>query len=44
VFEAVMTSVFVTAILGATAAGFAGLAIGLKLTAIHHVGINLTGV
>ena len=42
-----MTSVFVTAILGATAAGtsagFAGLVIGLKLTAIYHVGINLTG-
>lgn len=48
VFEAVMTFVFVTVILGATgagsAAGFAGLAIGLTLTAIHLVGINVTGV
>lgn len=48
VFEAVMTFVFVTVILGATgagaSAGFAGLAIGLTLTAIHLVGINVTGV
>lgn len=48
VFELVMTFVFVTVILGATgagaAAGFAGLAIGLTLTAIHLVGINVTGV
>jgi aquaporin Z len=48
VFEAVMTFVFVTVILGATgpgsAAGFAGLAIGLTLAAIHLVGINVTGV
>ena len=48
VFEFVMTFIFVTVILGATgagsAAGFAGLAIGLTLTAIHLVGINVTGV
>jgi aquaporin Z len=48
VFEAVMTFLFVTVILGATgsdsAAGFAGLAIGLTLAAIHLVGINVTGV
>ncbi len=48
VFEAVMTFLFVTVILGATGkgstAGFAGLAIGLTLTAIHLVGINVTGV
>ena len=48
VFEAVMTFLFVTVILGATgagsAAGFAGLAIGLTLTAIHLVGIHVTGV
>lgn len=48
VFEAVMTFLFVTVILGATgpgsAAGFAGLAIGLSLAAIHLVGINVTGV
>ena len=48
VFEAVMTFVFVTVILGATgpgaAAGFAGLAIGLTLAVIHLVGINVTGV
>lgn len=47
-FEAVMTFLFVTVILGATSAsapaGFAGLAIGLTLTAIHLVGINVTGV
>jgi aquaporin Z len=48
VFEFVMTFLFVTVILGATgagsAAGFAGLAIGLTLAAIHLVGINVTGV
>lgn len=48
VFEFVMTFVFVTVILGATgrgaSAGFAGLAIGLTLAAIHLVGINVTGV
>lgn len=47
-FELVMTFIFVTVILGATgtgsATGFAGLAIGLTLTAIHLVGINVTGV
>lgn len=48
VFEAVMTFIFVTVILGATANGapgaMAGLAIGLTLAAIHLVGINVTGV
>jgi aquaporin Z len=48
IFEAVMTFLFVTVILGATGpgstAGFAGLAIGLTLAAIHLVGINVTGV
>ncbi len=48
IFEAVMTFLFVTVILGATgsgsAPGFAGLAIGLTLAAIHLVGINVTGV
>lgn len=47
-FEFVATFVFVTVILGATgpgaAAGFAGLAIGLTLAAIHLVGIDVTGV
>jgi aquaporin Z len=47
-FEFVMTFIFVTVILGATgagsASGFAGLAIGLTLAAIHLVGINVTGV
>lgn len=47
-FEAVMTFLFVTVILGATAEGapthLAGLAIGLTLAAIHLVGINVTGV
>ena len=47
-FECMMTFVFVTVILGATgkgaSAGFAGLAIGLTLAAIHLVGINVTGV
>ena len=48
VFEAVMTFIFVTVILGATgpgaAPGFAGLAIGLTLAAIHLVGIRVIGV
>lgn len=48
IFEFVMTFLFVTVILGATgkgaAAGFAGLAIGLTLAAIHLVGIDMTGV
>ena len=48
VFEFVATFLFVTVILGATgsgsAPGFAGLAIGLTLAAIHLVGINVTGV
>lgn len=48
VFECVMTFLFVTVILGATAtkanAAMAGLAIGLTLAAIHLVGINVTGV
>lgn len=48
VFEGVMTFIFVTVILGATASGapgaMAGLAIGLTLAAIHLVGINVTGV
>lgn len=48
IFEAVMTFIFVTVVLGATGPGsnpgFAGLAIGLTLTAIHLVGINVTGV
>lgn len=47
-FEFVMTFIFVTVILGATGRGapaaMAGLAIGLTLTAIHLVGINVTGV
>lgn len=47
-FEAVATFLFVTVILGATRAdapaGFAGLAIGLTLAAIHLVGIRVTGV
>jgi aquaporin Z len=47
-FEVVMTFLFVAVILGATGAGaavgFAGLAIGLTLAAIHIVGIRVTGV
>jgi aquaporin Z len=43
-----MTFLYVTVILGATgpgaAPGFADLAIGLTLAAIHLVGIHLTGV
>ncbi|WP_106752814.1 aquaporin [Pannonibacter carbonis] len=48
VFEAVATFLFLVCILGVTQKGapsqFAGLAIGLTLTAIHIVGINVTGV
>jgi aquaporin Z len=51
VFEAVATFVFLVCILGVTQKnnpthihGLAGLAIGLTLTAIHIVGINVTGV
>jgi aquaporin Z len=48
VFEVVMTALFVAVILGSTgpgaAPGFAGLAIGLTLAAIHIVGIQVTGV
>lgn len=47
-FEIVFTAIFVIVILGATgqgsAPGFAGLAIGLTLAAIHLVGIQVTGV
>lgn len=47
-FEVVMTALFVAVVLGATGdravAGFAGLAIGLTLAAIHIVGIQVTGV
>jgi len=48
VFEAVATFLFLVCILGVTQRGapsqFAGLAIGLTLTVIHVVGINVTGV
>jgi len=51
VFEAVATFLFLVCILGSTHGGlsenlrgFAGLAIGLTLVAIHIVGINVTGV
>ena len=47
-FEVVATFLFVVVILGSThklaPVGFAGLAIGLTLTAIHIVGIRITGV
>lgn len=47
-FELVATFLFVSVILGATGekapGAMAGLAIGLTLTAIHLVGINVTGV
>ncbi len=47
-FEAVATFIFLVVILGSThklaPVGFAGLAIGLTLTAIHIVGIRITGV
>src|SRR5262249_13086530 len=46
--EAVLTFIFLTVILGATAKsaapGFAGLAIGLTLTLIHLIGIPITNV
>lgn len=48
VFEIVFTAILVIVILGSTgeksAPGFAGLAIGLTLVAIHLVGIQVTGV
>ena len=48
IFEVVMTALFVIVILGSTSAGapagFAGLAIGITLAAIHIVGIQVTGV
>lgn len=51
VFEVVATFLFLVVILGVTRAGtplhiagFAGMAIGLTLAAIHIVGINVTGV
>ncbi|MGA9657992.1 MAG: aquaporin, partial [Asticcacaulis sp.] len=47
-FEVVATFIFLVVILGSThklaPVGFAGLAIGLTLTAIHIVGIRITGV
>lgn len=47
IFEAVATFLFVTVILGATAANgagaLAGLAIGLTLVLIHLAGINVSG-
>lgn len=47
VFEAVATFIFLVVILGVThklvTHAFAGLAIGLTLTMIHIVGINITG-
>jgi aquaporin Z len=48
VFEVLATFLFLVTILGVTQAGaptqFAGLAIGLTLTVIHIVGIQVTGV
>jgi len=48
VFEVIATFLFLVTILGVTQKGaptqFAGLAIGLTLTAIHIGGINVTGV
>ena len=48
IFEVVATFLFVVVILGSTGTGapsaMAGLAIGLTLTAIHIVGIQVTGV
>lgn len=48
VAEVVLTFIFLTVILGATAKkaapGFAGLAIGLTLTLIHLIGIPITNV
>lgn len=47
ILEALLTAAFITVILlvteRAAAPGFAGLAIGLSLTAVHLVGIPLTG-
>jgi aquaporin Z len=47
VFEVVGTFLFLVCILGVThplaPTGFAGLAIGLTLAAIHLVGVNITG-
>ena len=47
-FEFVATLIFVIVILGSTQkaapAGFAGLAIGITLVAIHIFGIHITGV
>lgn len=47
-FETIATFIFLVTILGVTQKGapahLAGLAIGLTLTAIHIVGINVTGV
>jgi aquaporin Z len=47
-FEVVATMIFLVVILGSTQkaapAGFAGLAIGLTLTAIHLLGIHIDGV
>lgn len=47
-FEVVATFIFLVVILGSTAkgapAGFAGISIGLTLTMIHIVGIQVTGV
>ncbi len=47
IFEVVATFIFLTVILGVTRSAenaFAGLAIGLTLTLIHIVGIQITGV
>lgn len=48
VFEVVATAIFLVVILGVTGAkganAFAGLAIGLTLTVLHIVGIQVTGV
>ncbi len=48
IFEFVATLIFVVVILGSTQkaapAGFAGLAIGITLVAIHIFGIRITGV
>ena len=47
-FEVVATAIFVIVVLGSTQksapAGFAGLAIGITLVAIHLFGIHITGV
>lgn len=48
IFEVVFTAIFVMVILGSTgeraSPHIAGLAIGLSLTAVHLVGIQITGV